>query len=66
MSDIACIYNMNMVEENEQLKKVVEMLQSEFKPGKKNIPEPARVEAVCKKILKKYHSSFDAETFGIT
>ena len=52
-----------LVEENEQLKKVVEMLQSEFKPGKKNIPEPARVEAVCKKILKKYHSSFDAETF---
>ena len=52
-----------MVEENEQLKKVVEMLQSEFKPGKKTIPEPARVEAVCKKILKKYHSSFDAETF---
>ena len=53
----------SLVEENEQLKKVVEMLQSEFKPGKKNIPEPARVEAVCKKILKKYHSSFDAETF---
>ena len=53
----------SLVEENEQLKKVVEMLQSEFKPGKKTIPEPARVEAVCKKILKKYHSSFDAETF---
>lgn len=53
----------SLVEENEQLKKVVEMLQIEFKPGKKNIPEPARVEAVCKKILKKYHSSFDAETF---
>ena len=53
----------SLVEENEQLKKVVEMLQSEFKPGKKTIPEPARVEAVCKKILKKYHSSFDTETF---
>lgn len=53
----------SLVEENEQLKKVVETLQSEFKPGKKTIPEPARVEAVCKKILKKYHSSFDAETF---
>ena len=53
----------SLVEENEQLKTVVEMLQSEFKPGKKTIPEPARVEAVCKKILKKYHSSFDAETF---
>ena len=53
----------SLVEENKQLKKVVETLQSEFKPGKKTIPEPARVEAVCKKILKKYHSSFDAETF---
>lgn len=53
----------SLVEENEQLKKVVEMLQSEFKPGKRTVPEPARVEAVCKKILKKYHSSFDAETF---
>lgn len=53
----------SLVEENEQLKKVVETLQSEFKPGKKTIPEPARVEVVCKKILKKYHSSFDTETF---
>ena len=53
----------SLVEENEQLKKVVEMLQSEFKPGKKTIPEPARVEVVCKEILKKYHSSFDTETF---
>ena len=53
----------SLVHENDQLRKVVETLESEFKPGKRTVPEPARVEAVCKKILKKYHSSFDAETF---
>lgn len=53
----------SLVHENDKLRKVVETLESEFKPGKRTVPEPARVEAVCKKILKKYHSSFDAETF---
>lgn len=53
----------SLVHENDQLRKVVETLESEFKPGKRTVPEPARVEVVCKKILKKYHSSFDAETF---
>lgn len=53
----------SLVHENDKLRKVVETLESEFKPGKRTVPEPARVEAVCKKILKKYHSLFDAETF---
>lgn len=53
----------SLVHENDKLRKVVETLESEFKPGKRTVPEPTRVEAVCKKILKKYHSSFDAETF---
>ena len=53
----------SLVHENDKLRTVVETLESEFKPGKRTVPEPARVEAVCKKILKKYHSSFDAETF---
>ena len=56
----------SLVEENEQLKKVVEMLQSEFKPGKKTIPEPARVEAVCKKILKNIIRPLIQKHFGIT
>ena len=53
----------SLVEENKYLRQVIQTLESEFKPGKKTIPEPARVEVVCKKILKKYHSSFDTETF---
>ncbi len=52
----------SLIQENEQLKKVVETLENEFKPGKKTVPEPADVERVSKKLLRKYHSSFDAET----
>lgn len=53
----------SLVEENEYLRQVIKNLESEFKPGVKTVPDPARVESVCKKLLKKYHSSFDLETF---
>lgn len=53
----------SLVEENEYLRQVIKNLEAEFKPGVKTVPDPVRVESVCKKLLKKYHSSFDLETF---
>lgn len=43
----------SLVEENKYLRQVIQTLESEFKPGKKTIPEPARVEVVCKKNIEK-------------
>lgn len=53
----------SLVEENEYLRQVIKNLEAEFKPGVKTVPDPVRVESVCKKLLKKYNSSFDLETF---
>ncbi|MCI5731199.1 MAG: hypothetical protein MR304_06625 [Eubacterium sp.] len=53
----------SLVKENEYLRQVIKTLESEFKPGVKTVPEPSRVDAVCRKLLKKYHSTFDLETF---
>ncbi len=53
----------SLIEENEHLRQVIKELESEFKPGVKTVPEPAMVEKVCRKLLKKYNSTFDLETF---
>lgn len=53
-----------VIEENKELKKQVELLESQFKVTNGHAPKMVDILKIGQKIIKKYSSSYDLKTFG--